>query len=254
MKIVSVTKNCSYSLFEHGDSRLFCGYSKKSLGGASVGSYKSLNLGLNTDDFPSTIQKNRDVFFGDLGWKSEDVIYVTQTHSALVHNCDTINFNNGVEGDGLFTTQKNKLITVTTADCGNVILFSKSIAAVAVIHCGWKSVKCGIITNAVNMFRDCCDRLCGDIVAFMGPMIRGESYEVSDDFQTDNFYEHGQFFDKIDGKTYFHLDRYIKNQLEKNGVTHICDCCINTYNQEDNFYSYRRDKNTGRIATFAALK
>ena len=54
------------------------------------------------------------------------------------------------------------------------------------------------------------------------------------------------------GEGVWHLDlaRFAKEALKQAGVTEVTDCERDTYSDPEHFYSYRRDKVTGRHGAF----
>jgi len=130
------------------NTELTAGFSTR-IGGYSKGSYGGLNIGLNTNDDASKIAKNRELLFKTIAPSMVD-FYLNQTHSNLVHNIDLDSFKIFCNGDGLVTTQKNKLLCITIADCGSILFHDDKNSIVCAIHCGWKGTQLGIIQNALD--------------------------------------------------------------------------------------------------------
>src|ERR1035437_626499 len=148
-------------------------------GGFSQDGYESLNLGINTADSVENISKNRSRFFTTVA-PTMDVIHLNQTHSSLVLNADDNSFKLFSDGDGLITTTKNKLLSITLADCGSVLFHDDTFSVICAIHCGWKGTKLGIINTALEMLSTYTNL--ENIHAYIGPMIRCSNYEVGKEF------------------------------------------------------------------------
>jgi len=218
------------------------------IGGKSTGKFQSLNLGLNTQDNVKTIEQNRTLFFNTIAPKMH-IVYLNQTHSSCILDADAPNFKNFSAADGIFTTQKNKLLCITIADCGSVLFCDEAFTVVCAIHCGWRGVKDGIIQNALKILSEKVDL--STVSAYLGPMIRCAHYEVGKEFLG---YFSSEYFSEKNGKLYFDLNNLIINSLLRGGIGSVQDCGYDTFATPELFFSYRRDANTGRMCTFIGLK
>ncbi len=101
------------------------------------------------------------------------------------------------------------------------------------------------------------------VVAAIGPLIRQDSYEVGPEFVT-RFHEADhrniRFFAPSDREHHslFDLPGYISMRLKKAGVGTIDDLCLDTYSDEERFFSYRRathkgEPDYGRLVAAIAL-
>jgi YfiH family protein len=69
----------------------------------------------------------------------------------------------------------------TTADCLPVVLASESHGIIAGIHAGWRSIAGDIIKSCgVLLASQCCGNIPGDLMAWIGPSIAPEHYEIDD--------------------------------------------------------------------------
>ncbi|TGL53032.1 laccase domain-containing protein [Leptospira kemamanensis] len=87
-------------------------------------------------------------------------------------------------GDGLYTSQKNQVLVVRTADCVPVFLHSTKRPFVSVLHSGWKGTKLGITEKMIQTLLDEGDFL-EDLSLEFGPYIQRSNYEVGEDVATD---------------------------------------------------------------------
>ena len=217
-------------------------------GGISSGSYSSLNLGLNTDDDFLAVSENRRAFFECI-LPSVPVCYLRQTHSAIVVDADSSHFSNGNEGDALFSFKRNQLLSITVADCGNILLYQPGVCCAA-IHAGWRGARAGIIRSTVEQLVDngADVRL---LRAYIGPMIRAGNYQVGAEFT--EYFSATYLFP--DGERFqLDLPRFIADELSAAGVTYITDCGEDTFASVGKYYSYRRSSITGRMSAFIALR
>jgi YfiH family protein len=213
-------------------------------GGVSDGVYASLNGGLGSKDDPAKVIENRRRMAERLGVPLAQLISVHQVHSPDVAVV-TGPWNGAPrpKADALVTRTEGLAISVTTADCGPILLVDSNARVIGAAHAGWKGALTGVLESTI----DAMEKLGADrsgIVAAVGPLIRRESYEVGNEFVErfiDADAENGMFFipGERDGHAMFDLAGFIRMRLENAGVLMIDDLGIDTYSDERCF-SYRR--------------
>ncbi len=144
--------------------------------------------------------------------------------------------------DGQVSNKNNIALAVLTADCVPILLADEAAGLVATVHAGWRGARADIMTNAIEQMRVLGAK---NITAIIGPCIRQESYEVSDDFYKDFIQEsvsYKEFFiPSIKPSHYmFDLPGYVKAKLAGLKIKQILDIERNTYEEEENFFSFRR--------------
>ncbi|MBK8805213.1 MAG: peptidoglycan editing factor PgeF [Bacteroidales bacterium] len=214
--------------------------------GYSKCAYSSLNVGLNTDDNIKCILNNRKLLFNAIAPNFTN-IFLNQVHSNVIHSVDK-NFENFIAGDGLITRCKNTLLTITTADCGSVCFHNKENNTIAALHAGWKGTKANIIEEmclALSKY----DSL-SNFTAYIGPMIQKDSYEVGEEFL--NYFD-SKYFEKSNNKILFDLNQCIEDKLIESGIGFVENKKVDTFKNETTFFSYRRDKTTGRMCSYIGL-
>jgi YfiH family protein len=187
----------------------------------------------------------------NLGWKSESVLFVNQIHGAEVVVIDDKSKIHGTQNlpkaDAIVTNQKNIVIGVITADCAPVFLFDEEKEVIAVAHAGWRGAKLGVLESAITAMKNLGAK---NILAAIGPMIQKKSYEVSEeffrDFLSDNLANKKFFIDGVSaGKYWFDLPFYVEEKLHDLGINKIENRQIDTYQNEQDFFSYRRSTHRG---------
>jgi copper oxidase (laccase) domain-containing protein len=145
-------------------------------GGRSQGSYRSLNLGLITDDAPEAVRANREALARSLG---VSFLYGRQVHGAYVAIADgTTDRSAGLtEADGQATTSHRVAPLVLTADCLPIALASDG--AVVMLHAGWRGLASGVIESGVRALRALGAR--GRVQAAIGPGAGVCCYEVGEE-------------------------------------------------------------------------
>ena len=215
-------------------------------GGFSKAPYNNMNLGLNTGDSPAIIERNRHAFYSEVT-PEFTVKHMQQMHSDIIHIVDE-NFENNYEGDAFYTTTPGILLTISTADCGSILLHDENFTICAALHCGWRGAHQQIIEKTISQLKSY--EKADSLIAYIGPMIQQQNYEVGTEF-LDKFPR--EFFKESDNKYYFDLERYIEEKLIESGVGQVHNCRLDTYKNTDQFYSYRKEGETGRINAFIGI-
>ncbi len=223
-------------------------------GGSSSHCYSSLNMGTNTKDPISNILNNRNKFL-QLFESNYNLFSLKQTHSNTIIDLDST-FESDLEGDGFITTQKNMMITVTVADCGNIVITDTSNSIIGVFHAGWRGLENEILKKGLTIMKEKLKELFPqqddfNLEAYVGPMITSKNYEVGEEFYN---YFNKKYLIKRDEKTYLKTEDVVHDTLTDNGVSTIHSCKLDTFEEKELFFSYRRDGETGRIMNFVVLK
>ena len=233
-------------------------------GGVSNGIYGSLNCGLGSKDNKEFVEANREEAMRQLGLSLTSLRTCFQHHSAdaLFIN-DNTNNAMPLKADGLVTASPGIALGILTADCGPVLFADPIANVIGAAHAGWRGALSGILENTV---RKMCEHGASpsNIVAGLGPMIGPKSYEVGPEFHEaflDNSAENSQFFSATDrgGYQLFDLPSYIQNRIELIGIKIISSLGQDTYQDEENFFSYRRachqnETDYGRLLSTIVLR
>ena len=215
-------------------------------GGVSQAPYDSFNLADHCGDHPDHVRKNRQILQDKLQLPSEPC-WLEQIHSNTVINLDAKQ-TFPIQADAAFSASKGVVCAVLTADCLPILLCHQAGTSIAAIHAGWRGLCCGIIPNTIAALSEAP----ANYLAWLGPAISQAAYQVGQDV-----YDAFTLIDPIyqeafigDGDSHYRFDMYkvATQQLHKSGITAIYGGEFCTY-QQAMFYSYRRDKQTGRMAT-----
>ncbi len=217
-------------------------------GGVSVGIHGSLNVGLGSDDDPLIVEENRR--------RATQAILPGATLATVyqVHSSDVVvvsqPFDAGErpKADGLVTDRPGILLGILTADCGPVLFSDQQAGIVAAAHAGWKGAFAGVTDNIIDAMEKL-GAARNRIVAAVGPCIARTSYEVDANFlsrfgeqdpTTERFFSPGR-----SDHYQFDLEGYIVHRLALGGIKRIEALGIDTYSDQDRFYSYRRATHKG---------
>ena len=216
------------------------------VGGFSTVPYQGLNLGAHVGDDLSIVEKNRDWLAQEAKMPSAP-IWLNQTHSTVVAQVSDPT-TQVLDADGVFTSSSQVVCSAMTADCLPVLLTNTQGTQVAAVHAGWRGLANGIVENALELFS-------GEVMAWLGPAIGPQAFEVGEDvlqaFVDFDSQAHQAFTPRdVEGKWLADMSKLATQRLNKFGITQVFDSGLCTFQDKEDFYSYRRDGVTGRQATF----
>ncbi len=214
-------------------------------GGVSQGVYASLNGGVGSQDAPEAVAENRSRAAAALGTASERLAVPYQIHSPdAVVISEPWAPNGRPRCDGLATATRGLALGVTGADCGMILFVDRRAQVIGAAHAGWKGALSGVIEATVAAMERLGARR-GDVVAALGPCIGRASYEVGPEFVA-AFAAAGEdtarFFSasRNASRSMFDLNAYIAERAARAGVGVFEDLALDTYADEQQFFSYRR--------------
>lgn len=208
--------------------------------------FKTFNYGLHVGDDADTVHQHRKLLMQSLKVKS--ISWLTQVHGTNTHVIIKENCGFAIEADASYTQAANRACCVMTADCLPVFFCDTQQKIVAIAHAGWRGLADGVLENTVAQFSKP-----QHILAYLGPAISQPHFEVGEDVFNAFSRQGVEFeaaFHKTDIKQKWMADLYTlaKIKLEKMGVVSVYGGNRCTFSEADTFYSYRRDKVTGRMA------
>lgn len=205
--------------------------------GVSQKPFDSLNVSVTVGDVVANVEKNLEIVKNQLNVKK--IATLNQVHSDKIIEYD----GSLAEADGFFTSQKGIFLSIKFADCCPVIFMDVKNKIIASVHSGWRGASLKIAQKMVEKLYALGSRP-QDIIVTLGPHICSGCYEIKEDVasQFDKKYvkrkENSMFLSLSDAIIDSLLEVDLENENIKN--LHIC-----TY-ESNNFFSYRRDKLTGR--------
>jgi YfiH family protein len=215
-------------------------------GGNSLAPYDSFNLANHVDDNPQHVERNRQLLT-QTAKLPESPRWLTQHHSIdVVNSRDWIK---DMPADGLFSAEKNHVCVAMTADCLPVLICDTKGTQVAAVHAGWRGLADGILEQAIEQFTG--EKR--ELLIWLGPAIGPTHFEVGQDVVsafTAHLLEAESAFKQIDNGQ-FMADIYslARQRLNALGVDAIYGGDYCTADDPDQFFSYRRDQVTGRMAS-----
>lgn len=224
------------------------------VGGVSSAPYGSLNLASHVGDDPQAVARNRELLARHLSLP-ESPPWLTQVHGIDVLRRDGVNLVDLSKSyDACYSNQPNTVCTVLTADCLPVLFCSRDGREIAAAHAGWRGLAAGVLSATVQQFS--CRS--AEIWAWLGPAIGPQSFEVGDEVRAQFIQQWSGidvhavtdcFIKKDDAHWLCDIYALARLQLRALGIVVISGGDEDTFTDARRFYSYRRDGNTGRIAS-----
>ncbi|MEM6582638.1 MAG: peptidoglycan editing factor PgeF [Pseudomonadota bacterium] len=227
-------------------------------GGISEGRYSSLNLADHVSDDRDAVETNRGILADHLP-SGIRINWLQQVHGNIAVSVDDVA---GVtQADAGVSSTRGQACAVLTADCLPVLMCSRDGSVVAAAHAGWRGLLAGILENAVRAMMV----PPGDILAWLGPAIGPSAFEVGPEvrqaFLAASRPEHlpateACFVASSRSKKRYMADLYALAHLRLCGLGEANifgghDC---THSDSRRFFSFRRDGETGRMASVIAVR
>ena len=221
-------------------------------GGLSSGPWRSLNLAYHVGDCSVAVQQNWQLLSALLHFPSAPQL-LEQVHGTEI----VVAQDDGVirRADGCYSNQPGVICSVMTADCLPILLCNRQGTEVAALHAGWRGLADGIVASGVSEFKTPATQL----QAWLGPAIGKANFEVGEDVYSAfiaNAPAWGRasdidqcFIRTQSNRWYADLYALAKLALIAQGVTQVYGGQFCTYAEADRFYSFRRDGQTGRMAS-----
>ncbi len=250
---------------------------------------KVLNLGFTDWDSRDRVLQNRAKFLAALGASKMRVVALRQIHSDIAHVIGPVPAPNGdqaLQGDALITREPGVLLTIQTADCIPILLADTRQHAVAAIHSGWRGTAQRIAEKTLGRMQMEFGTRPQDVIAALGSGIGGCCYEVGHEVVKEfsaKFANACEWFagpvDALENgdndrnwlpwltmrppghappAPRAHLDLIAANRAILTGAgiaaknissSGFCTAC-----RSDLFFSYRREKTTGRMIAAIGIR
>lgn len=219
-------------------------------GGCSEGPLESLNLGNTVGDSPENVKHNMAKVLNTLNLPQcisprlchgDQIISISTTQDIIRPVCD-----------GLATQSLHCGLMISHADCQAAIFYDPIHHALANVHCGWRGNVQNIYYSTVLHMQQVYNSNPKNLLVCISPSLGPENSEFI------NYKQElpESFWDYQIKPNYFDLWSISEMQLKEAGIlpSHIQIARIDTYACENDYFSYRRSKPTGRQATFCALR
>jgi hypothetical protein len=218
-------------------------------GGVSPPPYEGLNLADHVGDDVAAVARNRALLRAMLPAEPK---WLKQVHGAIVARADEM--DTPVEADASVAFDPGVVCAVLTADCLPVLFCDRAGTRVAAAHAGWRGLAAGVLEASVAAMQ--CSP--AEILAWLGPAIGPQAFEVGEEvreaFVRDLPAASAAFVPGQPGKWLADIYALARLRLARAGVNAVYGGGLCTYTDAARFYSFRRDKTTGRMASLIWLE
>ncbi|MCD9086170.1 peptidoglycan editing factor PgeF [Stenotrophomonas sp. SY1] len=225
--------------------------------GGSLPPFDTFNLGNRTaadGDDPAQVQRNRDELIRLAGLPSAPH-WLRQVHGTGVLRFEAPPRGQGIEAepaaDAAVTSVPGVVLAILTADCLPAVFAARDGSEVAAAHAGWRGLADGMLEATLAAMQT----PAAEVVAWLGPAAGPDNYEVGSDVR-DAFLAHSGAAELAFTATrpgHWRVDLYAlaRQRLQAAGMKpadiHGGDHC--TIGEAARWFSHRRDRRSGRIAT-----
>lgn len=227
-------------------------YTTTRRGGTSHAPYDSLNLGHHVGDDPARVAANRARLAAELQLPAAPE-WLDQKHGNDVVHLGATPAAEPPQADAAVAFHPGRICVVMTADCLPVLICDTEGTRVAAVHAGWRGLANGVIAAAVAQL----EAWDGSLIAWLGPAIGFEAYEVDDTVRTGLLAAcpdaEDAFAATRPGHWLANLEKVARHQLRRLGIQDCYGGGWCTYHDQARFYSHRRDGPCGRMASLIWL-
>ncbi|SFN65609.1 conserved hypothetical protein [Formivibrio citricus] len=218
--------------------------------GFSGAPFDSLNLGTHVGDDAQTVARNRASLRRHL---PTEPLWLNQVHGTVV--ADASQTPAGSDADAAVAHAPGAVCAVMTADCLPVLFCDETGTVAGAAHAGWRGLCNGVLEATVAAMTVAPER----ILAWLGPAIGPQAFEVGNEVRAAFVARDAHAADAFrpgaaEGKWLADLYQLARQRLEACGVTRIYGGEYCTFSEPARFFSYRRDGQTGRMASLIWLE
>jgi YfiH family protein len=221
-------------------------------GGVSTAPFDSLNLRAAVGDDPVAVAHNQRVVEEAIG---ATPVYLNQVHGRVVVRLTSADARSGApihDADASITTEPGIACAAQVADCLPVLFAAPGARAVGAAHAGWRGLALGVLE--ATLLAVCEDAACEprEVKTWLGACIGPTQFEVGPDVLEAFRAEPGspRFKPGAPGKWIADLAGLARDRLHEAGVVDVSGGAWCTVSDPSRFFSYRRDRVTGRMAAF----
>lgn len=230
---------------------------------------ESFNMALHVAKDVNAVMQNREQMAQDLNITIDQFVFTQQTHSDHLVQVSKEDMGKGArdyataipDTDALYTKEKGVLLGVFHADCVPVLLYDPVTQLIAAIHSGWQGTVKEITGKTIAYLQEHEQVNPKNLRVYIGPAICQNNFEVEDDV-----------VEKVKAMSFdttpyiYHKENDVKSFVDNKGLNR--QQCLNagvlpenirmdkncTFANQENFFSFRKDKDCGRHCSFIMIK
>ncbi|QLQ26720.1 MAG: peptidoglycan editing factor PgeF [Dechloromonas sp.] len=210
--------------------------------------WASFNLGDHVGDDPAAVAANRQALRAALPGEPR---WLRQVHGIVA--VDAGQEAKTEAADAAIARRPGAVCVVMTADCLPVLLCDRRGSVVGAAHAGWRGLAGGVLESAVTAMAV----VPGELRAWLGPAIGPRCFEVGtevrDAFVARDPTASAAFVAKGPDKWLCDIYLLARQRLGQSGVGEISGGGTCTFTESARYFSYRRDRTTGRMASLIWL-
>ena len=223
-------------------------------GGVSTGARATLNLGAGIGDSDDAVAENRRRL---LAFCPAPPRWMHQVHGTDVAIHVAQREPAPAVADAAITCEHGVVCAVLTADCLPVVFAERRGGAVGIAHAGWRGLAAGVLERTVAEL-SAVGAHAEDLVAWLGPAIGPAAFEVGAEVLA--------AFDAVDPRAQTHTSCGVRpangtptsmgsrgNVSPRCGVRNVSGGGFCTMTDATRFFSWRRDREGGRMAALVWL-
>lgn len=252
----------SWTLFEKN----ICAITTTRLGGISQPPFNDFNLAYHAKDSANHVEFNRKHLLSLIGLNSHQLVLTYQSHSDQLQKVSILDggkgfthFESGIPADALYTYEKNLALGVFHADCVPVFLYNPKQSWVAIIHAGTEGTLKKITLKCIQQLISNEQADPHDIYAYLGPALDFAHHPISEQRKNEIIALDSTFafgIKSIAGQYFLDVPLLNMIQLRAMGIPfqQIENSNIDTYSNPELYFSYLREKETGRHISLIYLR
>jgi YfiH family protein len=218
-------------------------------GGVSEEDFASLNASYQVGDAEESVRINCEKIRSALGLSS--LAFAKQNHGAE-REVIVSPYQNIGQCDALLTDLAGTGLMITHADCQAALFYDPIQKWIAAVHAGWRGAVLQIYTKTIQHMKELWRCQPENLLVCISPSLG------PDDAEFIHFRKElpEKFWDYQVRPTYFDFWAIAQDELQDAGVLphHIEIARISTYAYPEDYFSYRRVKRSGRLATAIGMK
>ena len=234
-------------------------------GGHSAAPFDTMNLQQGGGDSAAAVERNRALLAEAIG---ATPVYLRQVHGAQVVRVTAADARADAaihEADASVTTEPGVACTIQVADCLPVLYAAPGARGVGAAHAGWRGLAAGVLEATVAALCEAAACAPADLQAWLGASIGPQRFQVGPDVLAAFGVEPSacpesaaragraagaavsRFVPERPGKWLANLPLLALDRLRAAGVESVTGGRWCTAADPSRFFSYRRDRVTGRM-------
>jgi YfiH family protein len=221
-------------------------------GGISAAPYDSLNLRDAIGDDARAVAHNQRVVALAIG---ATPVYLDQVHGRTVVRLTAADALPGAAihtADASIATEPGVACVVQVADCLPVLFAAPQARAVGAAHAGWRGLALGVLEATLHAVCESAACEPREVTVWLGACIGPTRFEVGADVLQAVVAgpDSPRFKPHLPGKWLADLPGLARDRLQAAGVGELSGGEWCTVSEPSRFFSFRRDRVTGRMAAF----